>query len=90
MTGHRQNVVQYPCNLAEHRTNVFCPEWDINPQQSLYGQRVGLLVTHHGDVVQTIEVGQALDVGLIFHQLLCATMEEANVRITPKNSLGKS
>ena len=35
-------------------------ERSLDVEQLLHGQRVGLLVAHHGHVVQTIKVGQCL------------------------------
>lgn len=45
----------------------------------------------HGDIVETIEVGQSLNVIFVFNQFFCATMEETNVlKPSVNNSSTKS
>lgn len=39
------------------------PEGRADVEQLLHGQGVGLLVAHHGDVVQAVEIGQGLAKG---------------------------
>lgn len=35
-------------------------EWGLDVEQLLHSQRVGLLIAHHGNIVQTVKVGQSL------------------------------
>ena len=62
--------------------------WDIDAEQLLDGQRVGLLVTHHRHVVEPVEVGQRLRVGLVLDQLLSAAVQQADVRVGVEYRLG--
>ena len=41
-------------------SDPLCAGWGLDVEQLLHGQRVGLLVTHHGYVVQPVKVGQRL------------------------------
>lgn len=41
-------------------SNPLCTRWSSDVEQLLHSQRVGLFVTHHGNIVQTVEVGQSL------------------------------
>jgi hypothetical protein len=49
--------------------------------QLLDGQAVGVLVGHHGHVVQPVHVGQRLDVGLALGQFFSGTVQQADVRV---------
>lgn len=41
-------------------SNPLCTRWSFDVEQLLHSQRVGLFVTHHGNIVETVEVGQSL------------------------------
>ena len=56
-------VVHDPSELAKQRADPLCSGRNVDAQQFLYGQRVGLLVAHHGDVVQPVEIGKTLEGG---------------------------
>lgn len=36
-------------------------KWSLDIEQFLHSQRVSLLIAHHGDVVQAVEVGESLE-----------------------------
>ena len=44
--------------LSEHGSDVFGSLRDIDVEELFHRQTEALLVDHHGDVVQTVEVGQ--------------------------------
>ena len=69
MAGDGKDVVEETRDLGKHGANELGSGWDVDPYQFLYCQRVGLLIAHHGDVVQPVHIRQALHVGLVFHQL---------------------
>lgn len=41
-------------------SDPLCTEWGLDVEQLLHSQRVGLLIAHHGNIVQTVKVGQSL------------------------------
>lgn len=41
-------------------SDPLCTDWGLDVEQLLHGQRVGLLIAHHGNIVQTVKVGQSL------------------------------
>jgi len=45
---------------ATPTSDPLSPRGRADVEQLLHGQGIGLLVAHHGDVVQTVEVGQRL------------------------------
>lgn len=77
--GHE--VVQNACHLTEQCADVLGSLGDLNVQQLLNSQGEALLVGHHGDVIQSVEVWQGLHVGLVFDQLLGTTVKQTDVGI---------
>ena len=43
---------------------------------------VALLIAHHAHIVQTVKVRQSLHVGLVFNQLLCASVQQPDVGVS--------
>jgi hypothetical protein len=41
-------------------SDVFCSDGDVDVEQLLYGEGEALLVAHHRNIVETIEIGQGL------------------------------
>ena len=62
MGSNPHDVVEDPGELSEEHPDVLGPDGDIDVEQLLHGEGVGLLVAHHGDVVQPIEVRECLPV----------------------------
>ena len=77
--GHE--VVQDTGHLAEHGADVLGALGDVDVEQLLDGEGEDLLVGHHGAVIEAVEVGQGLQVGLIFDQLLGAAVQQADVGV---------
>lgn len=80
-------MVQDTCDLTEQRPDVLGALRDLDVQQLLDGQGKALLVRHHGNVIQSVEVRQGLHVGLIFDQLLGTTMKQTDVGVRADNLL---
>eukprot|EP00053_Salpingoeca_punica_P008372 m.75267 g.75267 ORF g.75267 m.75267 type:complete len:437 (+) comp14572_c0_seq1:246-1556(+) len=85
--GDGHDVVEQAGDLGEESADVLGAERDLDVEQFLHGERVGLLVGHHGDVVQTVKVGQRLEVGLVLDQLLRAAVQKSDVRIGVADNL---
>ncbi len=49
--------------------------------QLLDRERISVLLVHRRDVVEPVEIGQRLEIGLVLDQLLGAAMEQADMRI---------
>ena len=41
-------------------SDVLGPQWHVDVEELLNGEREALLVAHHGHVVQAVKVGQSL------------------------------
>src|SRR5437016_5042200 len=54
---------------------------------SFGGQAERVLLIHRRDIVEPIEIGNRLQVGLVLDQLLGAAMQQADMRIDPLHHL---
>ena len=80
-------MVQDPRDLAEQRADPLGALGDLDVEQLLDGEREALLVGHHGDVVEAVEVGQGLQVRLVLDQLLGAAVQQPHMRVRPHDLL---
>lgn len=78
-------MVEDTGDFGEHGTNPLGAFGDLDVEQLFDGQSETLLVGHHGDVVETVEVGEGLEVGPILAQLLGTAMQQADVRVGTNN-----
>ena len=76
-----EQVVEDPRDLEEHRADHLRAARHRRVRQRLHRHRVPLLLRHHRDVVEAVEVRQRLLVVLVLDQLLGAAVEEADVRV---------
>ena len=53
----------------------------LDPKQLFHGEAERVLLVHRRDVVEPVEIGHGLQIGLVLNQLLGAAMEQPNVRI---------
>ena len=56
------DMVEDPGELSEEHPDVLGPEGHVDVEQLLHGERVGLLVAHHWDIVQSVKVRESLQV----------------------------
>ena len=80
-------MVQNASDFAKHGPDVLGTNRDINVKQLLDSQREALLVGHHGDIVETVEVGQRLEVCPVLDELLCASMQQSYMGVGAHNLL---
>jgi hypothetical protein len=76
-----QQVVQDARDLVEHGADVLRALRDLDAQQLLDCQHVGVLVAHHRHVVEPVHVRHRLDEGLVLGQLLGRAVQQADVRV---------
>ena len=81
MAAQPQQVIQYPGDLVEHHPDVLGPRRRFDPQQLLDRQDIAVLVGHHGYIVQTVHVTDALVVGLGLRQFLGGAMKQPDVGV---------
>ena len=76
-----EQVIEDAGDLVEHDPEVLRARRGFNFKQLLDRAHVGVLVAHHGHVIQPVHVADAVVVGLAFGQFLGAPMQQANVRV---------
>lgn len=84
---NRHKMVQNSSDFAKKGPDVLGADGDVDVQQLLDSQGEALLVGHHGDVVQTVKVGQGLQICPVLDELLCATVQQADVGVGAHNLL---
>ena len=79
--GDVQQMVEDARDLVEQHADVLAARRHLEAEQLLDRQREGVLLAHRRDVVEPVEIGDRLQIGLVFDQLLGAAMEQADMRI---------
>lgn len=74
-------MVQDSGDFAKESSDVLGTIGDLNVEKLLDSKSKALLVCHHGDIVQTVEVRQSLKIGLVLDQLFRSSVQQADVRI---------
>ena len=80
-------MVQHAGDLAKHSPDPLGALGNIDVEQLFDGEREALLIGHHADVVEAVEVGQGLQVRLVLDELLGAAVQQPHVRIRPDDLL---
>ena len=80
-------MVEDTSNFTKHGTDVLGSVGDFNVEELLNSEGETLLVGHHGDVVEAVEVRKSLEVGLVLNQLLGTAMQQTDVRVGANNFL---
>jgi hypothetical protein len=76
-----KQVVQQARDLGEHHADVLRANRNFQAHHLFDGQAIRMLVAHHRDVIQPVHVGQRLEIGLGFGELLGGSVQQADVRI---------
>ena len=76
-----QDVVQNTANFAVQNTDQLRAARYFYPRQLLNRQTPCVLLVHRCHVIQTVEIRQVLQISTALHQLLCTTVQQANMRI---------
>ncbi len=87
MRPNGKQVIQYPSDFIIEHTNVLRPDRNFDTKQPLDCHAIGVLITHHRHVVETIHVWNGLDPSSGFGKLLGAAMKETDMRIRALNNL---
>ena len=76
-------MVQDSGDFSKQGSDVLGTLRDFNIEEFLDSQGEALFIGHHRDVVQPVEVGESLQVGLVLDQFLGAAVEQADVGVGP-------
>ncbi len=68
--------------ISANRTRIYCARGGgVDAQQLLDGEREGMLLAHRRDVIEPVEIGHRLQIGLVLDQLLGAAVQQADMRV---------
>lgn len=74
-------VIEDARYFGEHHADILGADRYINSGKFFYRQAIRLLVDHHGNVVQTVHIGQGLQIGFGFSQFFGASVRKADMRV---------
>lgn len=80
-------VVEDAGQFAEERSNPLGTIGNVDVEELLDGEGEALLVGHHGDVIQPVEIRESLEIGLVLDQLLGSAVKQTDVRVCADNFL---
>ena len=80
-------MIQDPGDLIEQHADVPRPDRRIDLEQLLDRDHVGVLIAHHGHIVEAVHVADRLIERLALRELLGAAMQKPDVRVRFLNDL---
>ncbi len=85
LRGHVKNVIQNTADFRVKHADQLATLRHINAEQAFDSDRIGVLLIHRRHIIETVEIRQSLKIGLRFHQLLGAAMQQTDMRIDTFN-----
>ena len=79
--GDLQQMVHQPPDLAEQHTDILGAAGHLDSEQLFLDKRESMFLVERRDVIEAIEIGHRLHIGLVLDQLLGAAMEQPDMRI---------
>src|SRR6266542_3470900 len=79
--GYIEKMREQPADLAIEYANELGASWHLDSQQPFRRQAERMLLVHRRDVVEPVEIGQGLQIGLVFDQLLRPAVQQADMGI---------
>ncbi len=80
-------MIEDAADLVEQNADILRARRRLDAQQLFDGADERMLLVHRADIVQAIEIGRRLGIGLVFDQLLGAAMQQADMRIRALDDL---
>jgi hypothetical protein len=74
-------VRQQAADLGVQDANDLSPLGHLDREQLFDREAERMLLIHRRDIVEPVEIGHSLQIGLVLDQLLGAAMEQSDVRI---------
>ena len=76
-------MIENAADFVIEHADVLGARRRFDAQQLFGGQTEGMLLVHRADVIQPVEIGHRLGIGLVFDQLFGAAMQQADMRVRP-------
>ena len=87
LRGDVEEMREQPADLAIEHADELGALRHLDAEQLLDGEAEGVLLVHRRDVVEPVEIGDRLQIGLVLDQLLGAAMQQADMRIDALDDL---
>ncbi len=87
MRADPHQVIEDTGDLVEHDANVLGADRRLDAKQFLHRQDIGVLITHHGDVIEAIHIRQTLHVVLALGQFFRGPVQQPDMRIGTLDNL---
>ena len=81
LRGDIQQVIEDTADLTIEHAHILAALRDRNAGEPLHRQTKGMLLVHRRDIIQPVEITDALQIGLVLQQLLGAAVQQADMRI---------
>ncbi len=78
---------QQPPDLAIQNANELRALRELQAEQLFGRQAECMLLIHGRDVIEPVEIGERLQIGLVLDQLFGPAMQESDMRIDPLDNL---
>ena len=87
LRGDVEQVRQDAADFGIEHADELAAARHLDAQQLLDRQAEGMLLVHRRDIIEPVEIGDRLQVGLVLDQLLGAAMQQADMRIDALDDL---
>ena len=84
---HVEEMGQQPPDLAIQNANELRALRELQAEQLFCRQAECMLLIHGRDVIEPVEIGERLQIGLVLDQLFGPAMQESDMRIDPLDNL---
>ena len=82
-----QQVIEDAGDFGKHHANILRARRRRDAHQLFDRQRESVLLAHRRYVIEPVEIGDRLQIGLVFDQLLGAAMQQADMRVDALDDL---
>ena len=82
-----EKMVEDAADLAIEHADILPALRHFEAEELFDRQREGVLLIHRRDVIEPVEIGDRLQIGLVLDQLLGAAMKQADMRIDARDDL---
>ncbi len=82
LRGHVQQMAENAADLGIQHPDQAGAARNLDTRQPFDGHAPGMFLIHRRDVIQPVQIGQVLQIGAAFHQLLGAAMQQPDMRVT--------
>ena len=87
MAAQPQQVIEQARDLGIHHADVLGAFGHLDGHELFDRQAIGVLVGHHGDVVEPVHIGQRLNVSAALGELLGGPVQQADMRVSALDDL---